>query len=73
MYLYQNEIFIIKYLNYDDTTKMKAAGKYLNFLQSQFLNYYALKIIWNYKCASAHQLIRHSGANRPKGDIYKYK
>ena len=35
MYLYQNEISIIKYLNYDDTTKTKdASGVPKNTIQS---------------------------------------
>lgn len=73
MHLYQNEISIIKYFNYDDTSKTKDARKYQ--ICFQFLNYYALKIKWNYGCANAHQLIRHSGVIYPERRIillYKY-
>ena len=73
MHLYQNEISIIKYFNYDDTSKTKDVRKYQ--ICFQFLNYYALKIKWNYRCANAHQLIRHSGAIYPERRIillYKY-
>ena len=44
-------------------------------ISMQFLNHYALKIIWNHKCANAHQLKRHSGAIYPERRIillYKY-
>lgn len=73
MHLYQNEISIIKYFNYDDTSKTKDVRKYQ--ICFQFLNYYALKIKWNYGCANAHQLIRHSGVIYPERRIillYKY-
>ena len=59
MQLYQNKISNIKYFNYDDTIKTKKMpGAYQN-KPSKSLNYYALKIIWNNGCASAHQLKRH--------------
>ncbi len=36
MYLYQNEISIIKYLNYDDTSKTKDAREVPNFTIQMF-------------------------------------
>ncbi len=59
MQLYQNKISNIKYFNYDDTIKTKKMPWSVPKKQlSKCLNYYALKIIWNNGCATAHQLKR---------------
>lgn len=59
MHLYQNEISIIKYFNYDDTSKTKDVRKYQNInaiLESlRFKNYLELRMR---ECAPAYKTFR---------------